>query len=89
MEKKTQLLMTAAIAGIVGATLVTPSYAMAKGKTKGMMLCPGESSCKGKGGCGEAKGKNECKGQGMAMMSKADCEAKGKTPMAAPKMKKM
>lgn len=71
---KKQLLVNAAIAGIVAAgSMSLATTAFAKGKmAKG--LCSNASSCKGKGACGEAKGKNDCKNQGSKMMTKKACD---------------
>jgi hypothetical protein len=88
---KKQLLVNAAIAGIVAAgTMSVGQVAFAKGAEKG--LCSNASACGGKGACGETKGKNDCKGKGNAMMTKAACEKLAKKDkgadhnfMAAPK----
>ena len=70
---KKQLLINAAIMGIVAASSMTVGHtAMAKSAEKG--LCSNASACKGQGGCGEAKGKNDCTGQGKGIMSKAQCD---------------
>jgi len=83
--KNSSLLLSAAIAGIVGASAVS-TPALAKGKNAEMGLCKGANSCSGKSACGEAKGTNSCKGHGSAMMSKAQCEKKHLTWMPAPAM---
>lgn len=70
---KKQLLIKAAIAGIVAAgAMSVGTTAMAAKSEKG--LCSNASACSGKGACGEAKGKNDCKGKGAAMMTKAACD---------------
>ncbi len=83
---KSTLAMGAAIAGIMGAGLVSaPAYAHAKKAETG--LCKGANGCAGKSACGQLKGKNSCKGQGFAMLSKKTCEKHHHEWMPAPKMK--
>lgn len=89
---KKQILVKAAIAGIVAAGAMSMgTTAMAKAD-KG--LCSNASACGGKGACGETKGKNDCKGKGAAMMTKAACDKLAKKEkgsehmwMAAPEKK--
>jgi hypothetical protein len=81
-KSKTQFLLNAAIAGIIGASVFGLGNANAnhhetKGNGKGH--CVGANACKGKGGCAqkgknECKGKNGCKGKGFMSMTKAECE---------------
>lgn len=83
---KQQLLVAAAIAGIVSVgTLSTPSFAAKEAKGQ----CAGVNACKGKGACktaeNECKGKNACKGKGHVEMTEAACTKKGGTFTAATK----
>lgn len=81
-ENKTQLLMSAAIAGIIGTgsqfVATTPAFADdAKGH------CVGANACKGKGGCSmpgqnDCSGKNGCKGKGFLEITKAECDKRTK-----------
>ncbi len=81
MQKRTtQILLGAALAGMIGAGISTTTPAFAKGK--GKVHCYGVNSCSGKGACAtpgqnECKGKNSCKGKGYLEMSKAACKKKG------------
>ena len=73
-----EMMLSAAVAGIVMAGLGASVPAQAKAKSTvdcmGVNSCKGKSACKGANGC---KGKNECKGQGMAKLSAKACKAKG------------
>lgn len=74
-------MLKAAVAGIVGAAIVsTPSWAKeskAKKSDKNVK-CYGVNKCGGHGKCGgpghECAGKNSCKGQGWLYMPKESCE---------------
>ncbi|MGE4233092.1 MAG: hypothetical protein AB7F43_07165 [Bacteriovoracia bacterium] len=87
MQKKTtQVLLGAAVAGMIGAGAMTvfSTPAFAKG---GKVHCYGLNSCGGKGACAtpgqnECKGKNSCKGKGYLELSKAQCQKKGGTTEA-------
>ncbi|MBI2384645.1 MAG: DUF2282 domain-containing protein [Elusimicrobia bacterium] len=78
---KGNMLLKAAVAGIVGAAVVsTPSWAKeskAKKSDKNVK-CYGVNKCGGHGQCGgpghECAGKNSCKGQGWLYMPKESCE---------------
>jgi hypothetical protein len=69
-------LMTAAVAGLMGAAVMAavPAHAAdAKGQ------CVGANSCKGKGACkqdgaNDCKGKNGCKGKGFMATTQAKCD---------------
>lgn len=81
MQKKTtQVLLGAAMAGMIGAgAMMTSTPALAKGDK---VHCYGVNACSGKGACAtpgqnECKGKNSCKGKGYMEMSKAQCKKKG------------
>ena len=91
MNKKTQKLSTAAVAGILVATMLSASAFAAKTKapaqtpaattTAAAMMCTGNNECAGKGGCATANnacaGKNTCHGHAFLAKSEADCTAKG------------
>ena len=62
------------LAGSVVSTVSTPANA-AQGKCMAGNACKGQSACKGS--ANSCKGLNACKGNGFAMMSEAQCEAKG------------
>lgn len=72
------VLVTAAIAGILGAaTFGAPALAADDAKAvKGK--CIGANACKGKSACGTAAnachGQNACKGKGYLNTTKAECE---------------
>src|ERR1700753_1098899 len=76
-KNTSQILMTAAIAGILGASAGVPT-AMARTDEAGSKgRCMGANSCKGTSACKTAKnecsGQNGCKSQGFLEMSKEDC----------------
>ena len=78
---KRNMLLKAAVAGIVGvATVSAPSWAKeSKAKKDAMNVkCYGVNKCGGHGKCGgpghECAGKNSCKGQGWLSMPKESCE---------------
>jgi uncharacterized membrane protein len=94
---KNQFLITAAVAGIMGASFAaTP--AMASHKTAAVKgMCVGGNACKGKSACktgdnASCKGQNACKGKGGAEMTQARCDKMAKknkavhfdAPAAAP-----
>lgn len=92
-DKTNRILLSAAIAGIVGAGAISgTALAKAKGaKAGGDVKCFNANACSGKGGCKTAKnacgGKNGCKGQGFVMMNQKACDAVGGSttePAAAP-----
>jgi len=76
---KNQFLISAAVAGILGASALAAAPAMAAtgGDEKGM--CVGGNACKGKSACkagdnASCKGHNACKGKGEASMTQAKCD---------------
>lgn len=81
---RSQLLLSAAVAGMIGAgaiVLATDSSLAASKSKETQVKCYGLNSCKGKGSCAIAglntcKGHNSCKGKGFSMMTKAQCMAK-------------
>ncbi len=84
MKNTTQWLITAAVAGMIGAgvTIATPGRVLADGTAKDAMVkCYGVNDCKGKSACAtssnDCKGENSCQGKGMLMMSKKECQDKG------------
>lgn len=97
MNKTTQqLLISAAIASIVGIGS-SSTTALAKSKAKKMSYhCDGANGCKGQGACKGAdnacKGQNGCKGKGFTMTkNKKECDdmktamnEKMEKPMEAP-----
>ena len=81
MKRRQQLVLSAAVAGLIagGATLITAPSAFAKTEK---MDC--YNNCKGHGACKTeahgCKGKNGCAGQGkITKMSAKACEKKGWT----------
>ena len=74
-EKRTSLLVGAAIAGIVGFG-AGPVSSAPQAQAPGVGLCKGANSCSGTSVWGESKGKNGCQGQGYAFLSKAECQGK-------------
>ena len=84
MEKK-NMLLKAAVAGLMGAAVVAaPSFAKdgkgaAKAEKDGNVKCYGVNKCKAMGKCGgaghECAGQNTCKGQGWLKMPKDSCLA--------------
>jgi uncharacterized membrane protein len=78
MNKK-NMLVKAAVAGLMGAAVVAaPSFAAGKKAAKDVK-CYGVNKCKTFGQCGgpghECAGKNACKGQAWLMMPKDSCLA--------------
>ena len=71
-----QLLMGAAIAGMVGAAVTTAHANEEKG-----VKCVGTNACKGKGGCksdsNKCKGKNSCHGHTFEAPSEEACTKAG------------
>ena len=88
MQKKTtQVLLGAAMAGMIGAGISIATPALAKDQKAEKVHCYGVNACSGKGGCAtpgqnECKGKNSCKGKGFMEMTKAQCKKKGGTTEA-------
>jgi hypothetical protein len=84
MTKRNKVLLGAAVAGILGATM---SSVPALAASKKDVYCAGVNACKGKGMCQggghECGGQNGCKGQGVVKVSKDACDALGGT-VAAP-----
>lgn len=81
MKKNNQnrLLVNAALAGIIAASLGAASNAFAEDKPTDKGHCVGANACKGKGGCAQegmnsCKGKNGCKGKGFVEKTRAECE---------------
>lgn len=81
--KKSNLIVAAAVSGIIGAALISPATAFAAEAAKGH--CLKANACKGKGDCGAADkshdcaGKNACKGQGWTKATEKDCKKLMKT----------
>lgn len=77
---KTNVLMSAAIAGLVGAALASNAMAADKETTKKVSVekCYGINACKGHGKCGgeghACAGQNSCKGQGWIEVIKGTCQ---------------
>ena len=83
MKSSIHVIVAAAAAGILGATIVACSSNKTSTNAGAMEkhACKGMNSCSGKGGCKTAKnecaGKNGCKGQGgCATVEKHDCATK-------------
>lgn len=83
-QSKSQFLIRAAVAGIIGAsTIGFSSTTLAADDASAKGHCMGANSCKGKGGCkqegkNECAGKNGCGGKGFLEKTKAECEALAK-----------
>ena len=83
-KNKSQFLIRAAVAGVIGAaTIGLSSAAMAADDAGAKGHCVGANSCKGKGGCkqvgkNECAGKNGCGGKGFLEKTKAECDALAK-----------
>ena len=80
MNKTTNLLVTAAITGMLAAGSASVLSAKPAKEAKGE--CHGINSCKGKGDCGGKEGHacagmNSCKGKGWLSMTEKDCKKKG------------
>lgn len=84
MKIGNKALLGAAVAGILGATLMTQAQAAdKKGKGKGgcpeLVKCYGVNKCSASGKCGGAghacAGQNSCKGQGWLQMPEDACKA--------------
>ncbi len=86
---KSQILMSAALAGILGASLTTTNAFADEGKPHCMNATdkPGTGAC-GQPGKNACAGKNGCQGKGFLEMTKAECDAK-KTEWANSKDKKL
>jgi uncharacterized membrane protein len=77
-------LMSAAIAGILTATLASAASAAdkttsadAKGRCMGANSCKGKSACNVKGG-NDCSGQNSCQGKGWVEKTKAECDSLAK-----------
>jgi uncharacterized membrane protein len=76
---KTNKLMSAAIAGLLGATMASSALAMDKSTSKSVDTekCYGINACKGHGKCGgegtSCAGTNSCKGKGWIDVIKGTC----------------
>jgi hypothetical protein len=81
-----QALVTAAIAGMIGASALAPrlshaagSADVAKAPPADLGLCLGGNSCKGKSECAtpdgsnSCKGMNSCRGKGVVAATQAEC----------------
>lgn len=83
-KSKSQFLIRAAVAGIIGATTIGVSnVALAADDAGAKGHCVGANSCKGKSGCkmegkNECAGKNGCGGKGFLETTKAECDALAK-----------
>ena len=79
--KKSQVVISAAIVGIIGALAAQNAMATDKKKAGKEVACLGVNECKGKGSCaaGEngCKGKNSCKGKGEMMKTEKACTKAG------------
>ena len=80
MKKKTALLATAALGGLLLASTAGPAYAdgngaEAKGECSGVNSCKGTGACQGKGH--SCAGENACKGQGWLKLTEKECADKG------------
>jgi uncharacterized membrane protein len=75
---KRDRLITAAMAGLLGAAVLAAPGSAKDKKPKGQEKCYGINSCGGKGDCGgkghACAGKNSCKGQGWINLPKGVCE---------------
>ena len=82
-----QLLLGAAIAGMVGASLSLPHVSFAAADKADEGKCMSANDCKGHGGCATAKndcaGKNGCKGEGFVKTTAANCKKLSKTHKGA------
>jgi len=80
MNKKTNLLVGAAVLGIMSAASMPQTFAADKaptGKCVGANACGGKGACKQEG-ANECAGKNGCKGKGFLKTSEKKCEQKAK-----------
>ena len=83
-KNKSQVLIRAAVAGIIGAsTMGLSSAALAADDATAKGHCVGANSCKGMGGCSQkgkndCAGKNGCGGKGFLETTKAECDALAK-----------
>ncbi len=81
MKKKTALLATAALGGLLIASYGGTAHAgegadaEAKGQCWGINSCKGTGACHGKGH--SCAGENACKGQGWLKMTEKECAEKG------------
>jgi len=79
MKKSTNLLVGAAIAGILSASgagaLDAKPAKEAKGECHGINACKGQGECGGKSHACAAM--NSCKGKGWISLSEKECKAKG------------
>ena len=91
-------LLSAAVAGMLGAAGTSVHTAFAADKMDAKGKCIGANSCSGKSNCAQAgkndcAGKNGCEGKGFLEMSKAECDAMKaqgkKVEFESPKMEKM
>lgn len=82
---KNQLLISAAVAGILGASAFSSSplkaaemaaekTAAEKGQCVGANSCKGKSACATKDGKNSCMGQNTCKGKGWLQLTKAQCD---------------
>ena len=89
MRSLDRVVLSAAIAGILGSSLVSLARADQDAKSTEQKMtvvpCYGVNACKGKGECGSKTdgngcgGSNACKGQGWISMPKKSCAAAGGT----------
>ncbi|MBI3549631.1 MAG: hypothetical protein HY078_11375 [Elusimicrobia bacterium] len=99
---KREMLISAAVAGLMGAAVAAPGMADEKKSDKGgkaakdkNVPCYGVNKCGGHGKCSgkghECAGSNKCKGQGWLPMPKESClaiEGGSLTPVEAKKEEK-
>lgn len=87
--KKSNALLGAAVAGLLGATLATNSMAAAKKveveKCYGINKCSGHGKCGGEGHA--CAGQNKCSGQGWIEVIKGTCEDITNGSLTAPAKK--
>jgi len=96
MNASEKLLLSAAVAGLVGTAMTAGSASAAakKAKTKAKAIkmevvhCYGVNACKGKGECGgkghDCAGLNGCRGQGWLSVPEKSCKATASALHAAP-----
>ena len=85
MRQTEKALLSAAVAGILGALATGTSIAADKMEKKAAkaddVQCSGVNACKGKSSCATANsgcaGQNSCKGQGWVKVSKEACDQLG------------
>jgi len=89
MTERNNMLVRAAMAGLVGAAIVAaPAQAAKKKQMAEVTKCYGVNKCKTLGKCSgaghECGGQNGCKGQGWLLMPKESCLALDGGSLTAP-----